>query len=89
MTWMQNYKRWCTEMKDLRQVYLQPLIQRYHSDKEAQQDAIKLGNCLRLAEVSLSNLEKLQNDIGNNAAVQVARSQLGREKQKYRREHTL
>lgn len=75
-------------MIHLRRIHIQPLLRQYRLDHKAQQESLQFEQCLRSAEAVLKGRSRDENG-ETNEGKHITLSQIRREKQKYRREHTV
>ncbi|KAK5097079.1 hypothetical protein LTS08_007099 [Lithohypha guttulata] len=97
MSWHHKYKQWCHGMRDLKNTYIQPLIEQYSNSKEAQEEFNDFQERTNKASAALEKpaeemaemTENVVKTLNLSARRPGASSSLKRSKTRYKREHTM
>ena len=97
MTWLHYYKGWCGGMKELKDIYVQPLIKQFSQSDEAQEEFNNFQERINSARAVLNKpaddtvelTAKMVRNLNLSARKPGPETELKRSRTKYKREHTL
>lgn len=98
MRWLQNYKRWCRDVLQLRSQYMQPLINQFSTSETAKEELTEFRSRVIKAKAVLARPdpvsadaigEQLMENLNLSARRSGPETSLKRARTRYKREHTL